>query len=230
MLYWNILDEKRIKLLKKLVNTLDLKNFYLGGGTGLSLQLGLRESVDFDFFTPNKFNNNIILDKLKSFNNAEITQNIEGTCDVLIDNIQTSFFYYPNKILDNFIISEELPNLQLASVLDIAVMKVAAISGRGAKKDFFDLYHILKSDRVTNEELIQGLFQKFGNKVNYRNILMSLTYFEDAENEKLPKCFVDNDWEKIKIFFNDISYYFEENFIKILRNQNIKLNSSGEEM
>ena len=94
-----------------------------------------------------------------------------------------------------------MPNLKIASVLDIAVMKVVAIGGRGAKKDFFDLYNIMNKSNITLDELAKGLIQKCGNNVNYLNIIMGLSYFEDAEQEILPKTFVEYDWEDIKRFF-----------------------------
>lgn len=51
------------------------------GGTALSLQLGLRESYDFDFCVQNEFNNEILLKELKSIGNIEVQQNQKGTCD-----------------------------------------------------------------------------------------------------------------------------------------------------
>ncbi len=101
-----------------------------------------------------------------------------------------------------------MPKLNMASVLDIAVMKIVAIGGRGAKKDFFDLYNIIKKDNVKIDELAKGLIQKCGNNINYANIIMGLSYFEDAEQEILPKTFVKYDWEEIKRFFikNQLDY------------------------
>lgn len=64
-------------------------------------------------------------------------QNQKGTCDIILNGVQVSFFYYPNKIVKDFIITEEIPKLKMASILDIAIMKVVAIGGRGSKKNFF---------------------------------------------------------------------------------------------
>lgn len=200
-MYWNIFDKNRYELLKKISEVVSIDDYYMIGGTALSLQLGLRESYDFDFCVKNEFNNEILLNELKSIGNVEVIQNQKGTCDVLLNGVQVSFFYYPNKVLKDFTKAEEMPNLKMASVLDIAVMKVVAIGGRGAKKDFFDLYNIIEKCNITVKELVNGLKQKCGNNINYVNIIMGLSYFEDAEDEILPNAFVDYNWENIKEFF-----------------------------
>ena len=200
-MYWNIFDKSRYELLKKISEVISIDDYYMIGGTALSLQLGLRESYDFDFCVKGEFNNEVLLEELKSVGNVEVIQNQKGTCDVLLNGVQVSFFYYPNKVLKDFVKPEEMPKLKIASVLDIAIMKVVAIGGRGAKKDFFDLYKIIKKCNITVDELVNGLVQKCGNNVNYLNIIMGLSYFEDAEDEILPDTFVPYNWENIKKFF-----------------------------
>ena len=200
-MYWNIFDKDRYELLKKISEVVSLDDYYMIGGTALSLQLGLRESYDFDFCVKNRFNNEVLLNELKSIGNVEVIQNQKGTCDVLLNDVQVSFFYYPNKVIKDFIKTEEMPSLKIASVLDIAIMKIVAIGGRGAKKDFFDLYNIIKKCNITVSELVNGIMQKCGHDINYVNIIMGLSYFEDAEDEILPNTFVDYNWQDIKKFF-----------------------------
>ena len=120
---------------------------------------------------------------------------------LFLSGVQVSFFYYPNELVNDFVKVEEMPNLRIASVLDIAVMKVIAIGGRGAKKDFFDLYGIVKQTGISILELANALIKKCGENVNYANIIMGLSYFEDAEQELLPKTFTQYDWNTIKQFF-----------------------------
>ena len=200
-MYWNIFDRNRYDLLKKLSEEVSINDYYMIGGTALSLQLGLRESYDFDFCVKKEFNNELLLEELKKLGNVEVIQNQKGTCDVLLNGVQVSFFYYPNKVLKDFIKVEEMPNLKFASILDIATMKVVAIGGRGAKKDFFDLFNIIKKCNINTYELVEGLKQKCGENINYVNIIMGLSYFEDAEDEILPNTFVDYNWKEIKKFF-----------------------------
>lgn len=213
-MYWNIFDKDRYDLLKKISEGVSIDDYYMIGGTALSLQLGLRESYDFDFCVKSQFNNEILLSELKNIGNVEVLQNQKGTCDVLLNGVQVSFFYYTNKVIKDFVKAEEMPKLKIASVLDISVMKIVAIGGRGAKKDFFDLYNIIEKCNITIDELVEGLIQKCGDNVNYVNIIMGLSYFEDAEDEILPDTFVNYDWQKIKEFF----IKFQSDFQKKLEN------------
>lgn len=213
-MYWNIFDRNRYDLLKKLSEEVSINDYYMIGGTALSLQLGLRESYDFDFCVKGEFNNELLLEELKKIGNIEVIQNQKGTCDVLLNGVQVSFFYYPNKVLKDFKKVEEMPNLNFASILDIATMKVVAIGGRGAKKDFFDLFNIIKKCNINTYELVEGLKQKCGENINYVNIIMGLSYFEDAEDEILPNTFVDYNWGEIKKFFIE----FQKEVQNILEN------------
>lgn len=208
-MYWNIIDEKRYQLLKNITETISIPNYYMIGGTALSLQLGLRLSYDFDFCVPEQFNNEVLLQELKALGKIEVKQNQKGTCDIILNGVQVSFFYYPNILIDEFITTNEMPRLKMASILDIAIMKLVAIGGRGAKKDFFDLYHIIDKCDFTVEQLAKGLIQKCGENINYVNVIMGLSYFEDAEQEILPKTFVNSDWKKIKQFFIKLQIEFE---------------------
>lgn len=218
-MYWNILDKDRYKLLKDITEKISLENYYMIGGTALSLQLGLRLSYDFDFCVQNQFNNEILLQELKTLGLIEVKQNQKGTCDVILNGVQVSFFYYPNPNINNYITTDEMPKLKMASILDIAIMKIVAIGGRGAKKDFFDLYNIINKTDIDIKELAQGLIKKCGDNVNYMNIIMGLSYFEDAEQEILPDAFIEYDWDSIKEFFINFQGKFEKQIEEILENK-----------
>jgi hypothetical protein len=90
---------------------------------------------------------------------------------------------------------------KLADPRDIALMKLAAISGRGSRKDFIDLYLILRGG-LSLEECFQWLPQKYGQgRSNTYHVLKSLTYFEDAESEPMPRMLEPFDWDECKAFF-----------------------------
>lgn len=210
LMYWNIIDDERYKLLKNITEIVSIPQYYMIGGTALSLQLGLRESFDFDFCVPEQFNNEVLLEELRTLGELKVKQNQKGTCDVILNGIQVSFFYYPNKVINDFVTPNEMPKLKIASIIDIAIMKIVAIGGRGAKKDFFDLYNIVNKHEISIEEIAKGLIQKCGEKTNYVNIIMGLSYFEDAEQEELPKLYVDYDWEIAKKFFLELQQKFQK--------------------
>ena len=209
-LHWEILDKYRIELLKQLVNIIDLDDCYMAGGTALSLQLGLRKSVDFDFFVPGRLNSSVLFEQLRSLDHNIIATDISsrGTCDVIINGVQVSFMEYHYKLVDPLIESEEIAGLKLASINDIAAMKALAMANRGSKKDFFDLYHIYNIPGFSTKKLVVALKTKFGEKTDLSYIGMGLNYFDDAEDEVLPETFVKYDWDKIKLFFSNIQNDF----------------------
>ena len=213
-MHFEIIDKDRFELLKKITENVSIPNYYMVGGTGLSLQLGLRESFDFDFCVKEQFNNEILLEELKIIGQTEKKQKKKGTCDLIINGVQVSFFYYPNRVINDYVTTKEIPKLKIASILDIAIMKIVAIGGRGAKKDFFDLYQIMNRCNISLNDLANGLIQKCGTNVNYANIVMGLSYFEDAEQEILPKTFVEYNWDEIKRFF----VKFQAEFYNVLEN------------
>jgi len=80
-------------------------------------------------------------------------------------------------------------------------MKLAAISGRGSRKDFIDLYIILR-DKPTLREYFDLLPRQYGpNRSNAYHLLKSLTYFADAEKEPLPSMLAPFAWKECKAFF-----------------------------
>ena len=84
---------------------------------------------------------------------------------------------------------------------DIAVMKITAISQRGRKRDFFDLYWCAKNIEPL-EEIIKRLKVQYPSVAHdYHHILKSLVYFEDAESDPEPEINFDTGWKKVKNFF-----------------------------
>ena len=78
---------------------------------------------------------------------------------------------------------------------DIAAMKLSAISGRGSKKDFVDIYFLLK--QFTLKELIEFYTQKYFDGSEYL-VLKSLTYFNDADTDVDVNLIEDISWEEVK--------------------------------
>ncbi len=88
-----------------------------------------------------------------------------------------------------------------ADTRDIALMKVTAITNRGSRKDFGDLFTILR-DGPGLEHYLELLPRKYGRaRVNAYQVLMSLTYFDDADEEPMPMMLEPFDWEECKAFF-----------------------------
>lgn len=201
-MYWNVIDSNRYNVLEKLIKTITLKDYYLAGGTALALQTGIRESFDLDFFIQNEFDENLLIQELESLGELEISVCRKGTVHAILNNVQLTFLYFPNKLVEPKVKVKEIDGLYLASIEDIAIMKLVAISQRGTKKDFFDLYYICNQFNIKIQDVLKMLNKKYDqNKINYSHIIQSLSYFEDAEDENLPKVFIDYDWNTIKQYY-----------------------------
>ena len=76
-------------------------------------------------------------------------------------------------------------------------MKVLAISDRGSKKDFVDIYFLLK--KYSLKEILDFFNKKYASyNYNTMHILKSLVYFVDAEEDADPIYLRPTDWEEVK--------------------------------
>lgn len=181
-------------ILNKIKHIPDLQKFYLSGGTALALQLGHRESEDLDFFTREKFNTQLLQENLSKINPLESTYIEDGTLNTFLEKVKLQFLYYPYNLLEQ---PYEWNGILISSVIDIACTKLITVSDRGSKKDFIDLYVILKGK--TLNELFSKLEKKYQNiKYNHTHILKSLVYFEDADTQPMPRMHIDIKWEDVK--------------------------------
>lgn len=195
-LHTDTLPKATAAVLDKIKNIGKLKDFYLSGGTALSLQLGHRESEDLDFFIRIPFDPQLLQQKLSQCGELENVMIDEGTLNVFMNGVKLQFLRYPYNLLEEFI---PWNGISLSSVNDIACTKLITISMRGGRKDFIDLYVILQ--QTTLEDLFLKLDIKYVKiKYNYPHILKSLVYFEDADMQPMPRMHIPLDWEKVKYF------------------------------
>lgn len=186
--------------------------WYLAGGTALSLQCDHRVSVDLDFFTPHAdFDVEYIISALTPL--GWITSLREkGTLYGELEGAKISFISYPYFAPKQPFIEYEFINI--LDTCDIAVMKIIAISQRGKKRDFFDLYWYV----VNNEPLLdvlQRIRQQYpDSQHNYHHIIKSLTYFEEAQEDPEPQIFFDATWEQVKQYFITAVPGVANNFFK----------------
>lgn len=171
-----------------------LEDFYLSGGTALSLQIGHRESEDLDFFCKKDFDPGQIEIALKDIGSLSETELDKNTLNTYLKGVKLQFLGYPYRLLESLI---DWQGIKLSSVIDIACTKLQTISTRGSKKDFIDLYFLLKTYSLEN--LFKALENKYP-EIGYSNthILKSLVYFEDADGQPMPRMHKEADWETIK--------------------------------
>ena len=176
------------------------RRLYLAGGTGCALQLGHRMSQDLDFFTPGTIEPSEIQNTLWPRGEAIADHTDSGTWVGRFSGVKAGFFHYPYPMIGAF---RTFLGVQIASLEDIGCMKIEAIAGRGKKRDFIDLYFILKNLGFDLEELV-GLFRrKYGGEHrNMIHVLKSLVYFDDAETDPDPRMLVEYSWLGTKQFIS----------------------------
>ena len=191
----SVLDKKREDLLNKLGFLKD-SGFYLAGGTSLALQIGHRTSLDFDFYTKKEFELPRLREEFdKRFKKVREIHVAEGTLILDIEGIELSFFKYPYKLVKPCSI---LKDVNLASVEDIAAMKILAISQRGKRRDFIDIYFLIQKFGL--KKIMEFTKEKYS-MFNIYVGLQGLSYFKDADEDLEVdrfRLFEKISWGKIK--------------------------------
>lgn len=193
MLQLQTVKPNTLELLKSLMQKEYLNSFVLVGGTALALQMGNRESIDLDLFSTADFSSNEILSSLLNDYQIVVNNQLKHTLISTINQVKVDFikFHYP--FIKPFVTIE---NIRMASVEDIAAMKLDAITGRGSKKDFYDLFFLLQHYSI--DDLFSFYSEKYPHQTTF-HVIRSLSYFEDAEIQPNPIVFDKNiTWEIVK--------------------------------
>ena len=174
--------------------------WYLAGGTALALQAGHRQSLDLDFFLPQVEFSDMLLER-QLFASGEWSTSFRENSTIygILRGAKVSFIAYPF-----FQPSPRRKRFGYVDMLypkDIAAMKIIAISQRGRKRDFVDLYWYAKNKEALFEVILRATNQYPGQADNLNHILRSLVYFEDAEREPMPKLYFRATWKEIKKYF-----------------------------
>lgn len=199
MLQYTAISKTTLELLKALMQEVCLNEFNLVGGTALALHMGHRISIDLDLFTNSDFDTKFILNELRkkyqisgiSESAFSLIQSIEFPVNSQ-NFVKVDIIKYPYKLIRPPLL---IDGIRLLSVEDIVPMKLSAIGSRGSKKDFYDIYFLLR--KYSFKEMFQLFEQKFP-AVNYFHIIKSLTYFDDAENELNPNTIEKTTWISVK--------------------------------
>lgn len=160
------------------------QGFYLVGGTALALQMGHRVSVDFDFFSSDALQKNLLQRVKRIFRGypIQVTYRAVEQLNITIGEVKTTFFHYEYPVLRPFM---SYKDVSIATVDEIATMKAFSLGKRLAYKDYVDWYFMLKEDRVDLKEIIILAQKKFGNDFNDRLFLGQLVSLEDIPTQKI---------------------------------------------
>ena len=199
-MFLNSLSNPTKKALEKLDSSVFFSqtHAYLAGGTALALHLGHRYSEDLDFFTRKKFIAQDILQLIAEIGRFQTNRVGWQTILGKFEDVKLSLFYYKYPLLAKEKIVYK--NAKLASLEDIAAMKIAAIADRGTKRDFIDLFFLTKS--LSLKEMLKFYNRKYKNLASRQTyILKSLFYFVDAEKDPMPEMIEKINWQEVKTFF-----------------------------
>lgn len=193
MLHYQTVEPHTLELLKSLMQKSYLQQFVLVGGTALALQIGHRKSVDLDMFTIQDFDTEKLVPLLLKDYRLVPTLQLPQTLIADINEVKVDFIRFKYNFIRPII---EVEGLKMLSIEDIAPMKLDAITGRGNKKDFFDLYFLLQYFSL--ERLFDLYLEKYPHQTTF-HVARSIAYFVDAEDNPTPLVFDKRiTWAKVK--------------------------------
>lgn len=194
MLYLETVESSTLELLKKLQRLPVLEQTRLVGGTALALQLGHRKSIDLDFFGTVDCEAEYLRESIAGVASLTILKESPHIHIYIVDGIKVDIVNYKYPWLDDVVLEQ---GLRLASVSDIAAMKITAIIGRGTKKDFIDIAFLLH--HFSLEEILHFYAAKYNDSSVFM-AMKSLAYFDDAEADPMPDMFVNQSWQQVKAY------------------------------
>lgn len=202
MLYKQTCTPFLFQTIQNLMHREELKDFRLVGGTGLSLQLGHRKSIDIDLFSDKEFDiknlSYILKKKLPKSDIRTLSFGITvysttpDNKELKIDIMETDTFIRPEI---------KIENIRIAHIEDIAAMKLEAITSRNTKKDFYDIAELLK--KYSLKQLLDFYSEKYPYN-DIKQVLENITFFsEDCELEYDPISLNNTDWLTVKLSLID---------------------------
>ncbi|WP_442795866.1 nucleotidyl transferase AbiEii/AbiGii toxin family protein [Pelobium manganitolerans] len=209
MLYWNTVETLLKEALLMLMNTEELKEFRLVGGTAMSLHLGHRMSIDIDLFTDAAYGsiNFEDIDKMLRKSFAHVGGDFGGNPGLgrsyLVGKsseevVKLDLYYSMDPFFQNAVDEE---GIRMASLEEIIAMKVDIIRKGGRKKDFWDLHEVLP--RYDINQMLALHQQRFEWTHDEKMIRENFTNFSEAEADLTPICLRGKEWVFIKEDFED---------------------------
>jgi hypothetical protein len=195
-LHWDAAPGPIPEVLRSVSRALNSTDFYLAGGTALALIEGHRVSVDIGLFSSVFDDPETVQSLLVEAHPGAVTTSIAPrTLYLQIDDTAVSLFGYSYPLIAPMLRADE-SLLPFAGREDIAAMKLAAITSRGSRKDFFDLW-LLVTRHWPLADCLEYFQKKFANR-DIGHVVRSLTYFDDADEEPPLRLLIEVEWEKVK--------------------------------
>lgn len=193
MLQLRTIHPNTLGILKQIMALPVFAQHFLVGGTSLALQMGHRVSIDLDLFAHTPFDSSILLQVLKEHFQVQPLTITDTIFIAVVNGVKVDCVYFRYQFAFPII---EIEEVRLADMRDIAPMKLDAVTKRGSKKDFIDMYYLFM--QYSPKQILQWYENMFQHSTSM-HVILSLTYFQDAENTEMPILFDKSlTWEKIK--------------------------------
>lgn len=193
MLYRETVSPETLDLLRRLQSLEEFRETRLVGGTALALQIGHRKSIDLDFFGEMTSSLEELTFTISEFASVQPLSSSKLMRFMNIDGVKVDIVSYSYKWIDKPVLEE---GIVLAGIKDIAAMKLSAITNRGTKKDFIDLFFLLQKYALSE---ILGFYQQKYADSQLFTVIRSLTYFEEAESDPMPLMLAPVNWPQVKL-------------------------------
>ncbi len=163
-------------------------NGYLVGGTALTVHLGHRISRDLDFFVPDPFDPEELIDILQSAGEFRATRLEPGTLNGVFAGTKVQFLDASGqRVLAPAL---DVAGIRVASLADVFATKLKVIADRGELRDYFDLLVIEQKSHLAAEAGLGLFVQRYRPRVPEQavaRIVLGLGYLEDvADDPTLP--------------------------------------------
>lgn len=211
-LFWNTISHDMHLVLREFYKNEIAKKFYLAGGTALSLQIGHRHSIDLDLFSPTEDIPSIRANLENSLSTLKPTlaDSSWGNLVYIVKNVRVGFYGYGYALINSLI---EAETARLASIEDIALMKMDALLSRANRKDFYDLYFICQD--IPLRTLFDIAPQKFPSIRDFEvQVIKRLVYFESADSDPEPSLVKPVSWQTVKEYFIKQAKEIEQSWLK----------------
>jgi hypothetical protein len=162
--------------------------FVLYGGTALALQLGHRQSEDFDFFADAPVNADELLAAVPLLRGATVRQKAANTLTAVVrrpEPVKLSFFGLSLRRVGEPQVTDD-GVARVATLLDIAGCKMAVIQTRSEAKDYLDIYALL-THGVGIADMLAAAQAIYGEQFFAMISLKALAWFKDGDLPGLPE-------------------------------------------
>lgn len=201
-MHLDILSDNQVDLLPLL--SLFKREYCLVGGTAIALQIGHRQSIDFDLFKEKSIRQHDVFKKIDStaFQYYTTLSNFEQI-NLIINQVKVTFYQYPFPLEKKVSLKQVI---KMPDLLTLAAMKAFALGRRAKWKDYVDLYFLIKN-YYTPQDIAEKAKSIFKQQFVEKQFYAQLGYFKfiNYEEEVIFKIENPPTQQGIKTYLREVS-------------------------